>query len=207
MRARPHQSKRLRSLDRLPLVVALLAACTGGSDGAKPKKPAGRVNAVQAQAATPVDVEAYCEPWAEADGAKVFAYPELSAGDAVNGKRRWVNVWATWCKPCIEELPRLVEWEKTLVESGVPVELVLLSVDGDPDTVESFRGDHVEVEGSLEIADAEALEPWLESLGLSGQSVLPIHLFVDESDKIRCVRMAGVSENDFDAVKQIIQQI
>jgi thiol-disulfide isomerase/thioredoxin len=195
-------------LDRLPLVVGLLAACSGeGSDAAKPKKPTGRVNAVAAKAVAPVDVEAYCEPWAEADSAKPFVYPELSAGDAVTGKRRWVNVWATWCKPCIEELPRLVEWEKNLADAGVPVELVLLSVDGDPETVKSFTGDHVEVEGSLEIADVDALKPWLGSIGLSADSVLPIHLFVDQSDKIRCVRMAGVSEHDYEAVKQIIQQI
>lgn len=193
------------------LVLTLTLACGGGGgDGGadKPKAAApGRVAAVAPKKVEPVDVKEFCEPWSEAADAQPFAYPGLSAGEGVSGKRRWVNVWATWCAPCIEELPRLKKWKEDLAKDGVTTDLVLLSVDGDAEAVSAFAQKHTQVQGTLEIENAEAMGPWLESLGLSQSSVLPIHFFVDADDKIRCIRMAGVSETDYEAVKQVLQQI
>jgi hypothetical protein len=36
--------------------------------------------------------------------------------------------------------------------------------------------------------------------------VLPIHLFVDPADRLRCVRMGGVASHDWDFVKRILSQ-
>lgn len=201
------------SLRSFPWVVLCVAfACGGGSgdaanSGPKAAPPPGRVAAVAPKKVAPVNIEEFCEPWTEAGDAKPFTYPGLSAGEAVSGKRRWVNVWATWCAPCIEELPRLTRWKADLAEDGVTTDLVLLSVDGDAEAVAAFAQKHAEVSGTLEIENAELMGPWLESLGLSHSSVLPIHFFVDAEDKIRCVRMAGVSETDYEAVKQVLQRI
>ena len=213
MRARGPESKRLRGLDRLSALslIALAVGCAEGAPpngkGVAPKKASSRVNAVAAEKVEPIDPNEFCEPWSEADAAKDFVYPKLSAGEGGAGKKRWINVWATWCKPCVEELPRLVDWREKMVADGIDFDLVLLSADGDTEVVADFRKQHGEVEGSLEIEDAEQMGPWLTSIGLPESSVLPIHLFVDGSDKVRCVRMAGVGESDFAAVKQILQQI
>jgi thiol-disulfide isomerase/thioredoxin len=201
----------LLSTSLLSLSLSAPLGCGGGGgDGAekpKPAAPAGRVAAVAPKKAKPVDVKEFCEPWTEAADAKAFSYPGLSSGEGVAGKRRWVNVWATWCAPCIEELPRLKKWKDDLAKDGVATDLVLLSVDGDAEAVSAFAQKHPEVDGTLEIENAELMGPWLESLGLSESSVLPIHFFVDADDEIRCVRMAGVSETDYEAVKQVLQQI
>ena len=63
-------------------------------------------------------------------------YPSLS-GETVNGERvdlssfkgAWVllDVWATWCGPCCNEIPFLAEMEKRL--QGRNIEFVSLSVD------------------------------------------------------------------------------
>ena len=37
------------------------------------------------------------------------------------GRLLVLNFWATWCPPCIEELPSLVEFQKRLAASGVVV--------------------------------------------------------------------------------------
>lgn len=190
------------------IAAALAVGCSGGAaHDEPPAAPAGRVNAVAPKKAAVVDVREWCEPWAEAEQARAFSYPALAAGTPTTGARRWVNVWATWCAPCIEELPRLVAWRQQLAERGTPTDLVLLSVDGDPAAVAEFRTAHPEVAGSLEIGSAEAMAPWLGSLGLAEGSVLPIHLFVDEKDRLRCVRMAGVGESDFEAVRQVLARL
>lgn len=42
-----------------------------------------------------------------------------------------VNFWATWCKPCIEELPSFQQLTK--LPLGVPVKLILVSLDSPKD--------------------------------------------------------------------------
>jgi len=43
------------------------------------------------------------------------------------GKVVLVNFWATWCRPCLEEIPALMELERALGEQGF--ELVAVSLD------------------------------------------------------------------------------
>ncbi len=38
-----------------------------------------------------------------------------------------INFWATWCKPCVEELPYFIEQSKAL--QGEPVRFILVSLD------------------------------------------------------------------------------
>ena len=58
---------------------------------------------------------------------------------ATRGKVLMLNVWATWCSPCIKEIPDLVKIEAELGGNGFV--LLGLSIDepGDAARVESFR--------------------------------------------------------------------
>ena len=55
---------------------------------------------------------------------------------ALFGKPQLINVWATWCKPCREEMPDLQQLAELVSESGVGV--LGLSVDDDPNLVKEF---------------------------------------------------------------------
>lgn len=48
--------------------------------------------------------------------------------DYAAGKPMLLNVWATWCTPCIKELPTLKQLNNTYAKKGLKV--VTLSVDG-----------------------------------------------------------------------------
>jgi len=47
-----------------------------------------------------------------------------------------LNFWATWCAPCIEEMPSLNRFEERYAGKGVRV--VAISVDEDPDAYREF---------------------------------------------------------------------
>ena len=55
------------------------------------------------------------------------------------GKVVFVNFWATWCKPCEEEMPSMQVMYVALKKQYPNFEILAVSIDkGDPDIVESF---------------------------------------------------------------------
>ncbi len=55
------------------------------------------------------------------------------------GKPVVLNFWATWCPPCVEEMPSLVELQKKL---GDKVIILAVSEDEDENAVKQFVRDH-----------------------------------------------------------------
>ena len=51
-----------------------------------------------------------------------------------------LNFWATWCPPCVEEMPSLVEMQRRMKAKGVTV--VAVSVDVDQNAYRQFLKDH-----------------------------------------------------------------
>jgi peroxiredoxin len=78
------------------------------------------------------------------DGIDAAAVKKLAANDADGAKLRLVNVWATWCGPCVTELPELVTINR--MYRGRAFETVTISMD-EPDqraaALELLRKKHV----------------------------------------------------------------
>ena len=66
------------------------------------------------------------------DGARTVDLSKL------RGRVVVLNLWATWCAPCIEELPSLLALEKKMPNLAI----VAVSMDQDPDTYQRFLTDH-----------------------------------------------------------------
>jgi len=58
----------------------------------------------------------------------------------LRGKIVVLNFWATWCPPCIEEMPSLVQMQKKMQDKGITV--LAVSVDDDPNDYHKFLKDH-----------------------------------------------------------------
>jgi peroxiredoxin len=82
------------------------------------------------------------EPVGRGSRAPDFSLPRLGASGPVvlsdlRGRVVLVNFWATWCRPCEEEMPALQRLYETL--GGPGFELLAISVDEDAAAVERFR--------------------------------------------------------------------
>ncbi len=56
------------------------------------------------------------------------------------GKIVVLNFWATWCPPCVDEMPSLVHMQQLMREKGVMV--LAVSVDADGGSYHKFLKDH-----------------------------------------------------------------
>ncbi len=79
-------------------------------------------------------------PVAIGDRAPDFSVPALPLGDLdlknYIGQVVVVNLWATWCPPCVEETPSLVQFAEKMRDHGVVV--LGISVDQDLTALKDF---------------------------------------------------------------------
>jgi len=198
-------------MDRLS-TLTLAAAALAAPIGCDPRTPAGepgsRTNGAKVAATQAVSTEGFCDLHASDAKAAAFHWPELSPGAAPPGAAttwRWVNVWATWCEPCIEEMPRLAAWRDKLAAAGKRVELAFVSVDDSDAEVAGFRKAHPDLPPTIRIASSDKRTAWLKSLGLV-DGAIPIHLFVSPANRLRCARAGGIREKDYGLVEALLAE-
>ena len=79
-------------------------------------------------------------PVAIGDAAPDFSVPALSSGSvdlkSYRGQIVVLNLWATWCPPCVEETPSLVQFAEKMKAHGVVV--LGISVDEDSNALQNF---------------------------------------------------------------------
>ena len=94
---------------------------------------------------------------------------------ALGGKPTVVNFWATWCAPCIEELPAMnAAWAEL---QGDGVGMLAINAGEAPETIEAFL-ERVPVDFPVLLGDAAATLPdW-------GVRVLPTTLVVDADGRV-----------------------
>ncbi len=190
-------------------MLSLLLACSGSSSSSSaPQPPRSRVDAVvtvkrEAKVEPP---ETWCDHYAPAGERRPFVWPELDGDQpAAGGAWTWVNAWATWCKPCIAEMPMLVEWEEKLQADVGEGGLRFLSLDAGASEVTRFAEQHPDLPLGPRIADAETMDPWLAKNGVDGAAaVLPLHFLLDQKQEIACVYMSAVSDTDYETVKALL---
>lgn len=187
-----------------PGACALLVAVLGCDDG-KPTgaAPPSRVVAIASKQGGD-ELADFCDVRPHGDSGPSFAFPPVDGPLPGGSGPRWINVWATWCPPCVEELPLIKKLEAGLQQGGSPVALTLLSVDTSGEAVTKFAAAHPEVTGSLRLSELDALEPWLVSIGLDKGATLPVHVFVSATGHVTCARTGAVSEADAPKLKRLL---
>ena len=108
--------------------------------------------------------------------------------DAQLGQIVLVNVWATWCGPCIREMPALEAIYPELNERGVS--LLSLSVDEEPERVTAFMNKNGVFPFPVH-SDSE--RKFLDDYRLS----LPTTAVIDQQGNFRYFHMGPLTEEGF----------
>lgn len=194
-------------MDRLSALTTLGLAAVTACD----KKPTGeplpsRANISKVTTTNAASPASFCDKYFAGDTGPALELPPLVDGTlpASTGRWRWINVWATWCKPCVEEMPRLARWHAKLTGAGRPFDLAFISVDEDPADLAAHRKDHPDAPPSPRLADPTKQTVWYQHVGLDAAAPIPIHVFVTPSGHVRCARAAGVRETDYAAIEKLL---
>jgi len=156
--------------------------CVGSTEGLKP--PPGQVRTAQAAGAAPL-------PTPIAFGA---------------GKWIWVNLWAAWCVPCKEEMPRLLRWQDRLRQSGVLLDIAWMSLDDDERQMQRFLDEQPRTGVRATYWLPEDLRRgWLGPLGISENAQLPVQALISPKGRVACVIQGAVEDGDYDQIERILK--
>lgn len=121
-----------------------------------------------------------------------------------NGKILFLNIWATWCTPCVEEFPDLVKLSRSY--EGTNVEVVGISAD-DPDEVDAkiipFLS-KLEVPYRVSVAMFDHQEDFINAVNPSWDGSLPASMIFDTQGKRK---FYIVGKGTFEQFKKEIDKI
>lgn len=191
---------------------ALLLVCSPAcksEDSAPAEKAPGRFAAVKKAPARKA-AKKFCDKVFDAPGKPWTRPPERDlpapskASPNPSGKAwTWINLWATWCGPCVEEMPLLDRWKSALAEEKLPLRMEMWTIDEEEQALKealskTYPGDVHWLRGE------DDLPGLLSSLGLSQNTAIPVHALLDPAGNLRCVRVGKVGEANYAAIKAIV---
>lgn len=130
-----------------------------------------------------------------ADEAKIPPALEFSKADggkltlqSLKGRGVIVNFWATWCVPCVREMPELNALRKELAPAGIDVLAVSMDRGGHKVIADFFTRYKIDNLEALHIANNDATR----ALGIRG---LPTTLLIDPKGR-EVARIVGLHKYD-----------
>jgi len=105
-----------------------------------------------------------------------------------------LNFWATWCPPCIEEMPSLVQMQQRMKQKGVTV--LAVSVDADQSSYQRFLRDHNV--NLLSVRDADQ-----KSNALYGTFKFPETYVIDRGGVVRRKFIGAVDWTEPDVIEYL----
>ena len=114
----------------------------------------------------------------------------------LRGKTVVLNFWATWCPPCVQEMPSLVQMQKKLADRGITV--MAVSVDADESAYRKFIADH-----KVELLTVR--DPAQRSSNLYGTFKFPETYIIDRSGIVRRKFIGAVDWNQSEVIDFLLK--
>ena len=107
-----------------------------------------------------------------------------------------VNLWATWCLPCRDEMPALEQLQRKWADSGLRV--VGVAVDGNREKAVRALVGQLGVSYTILLGDRKLAARW------GGGNILPTSFLVDSDGKI-ILRVVGGSSEDLERLSARVE--
>jgi thiol-disulfide isomerase/thioredoxin len=226
----------IRTLEALALpALAWAVACATACDNGARETPVERSEQVLATGGMPTAAPAAASPHGAAGAAAprphalcegdanargrtlskvVAAHAQAPGAPALDGTlpaRRgqwtWINFWAAWCKPCKEEIPRLIGWRDRLASARSPLSLVFVSLDDDERQLDAFLEQQPPggLRSTLWLRDGHARTAWMTSLRMTSAPELPEHALIDPAGRVRCFIEGAVEDGDYAEIAALVR--
>lgn len=116
---------------------------------------------------------------------------------------RVVNFWATWCKPCVEELPHFEKLNQTYKDK--PVKVILVSLDF-KDKLPMVKGfvERKGIKSSVLLLDQGNPNEWIDKISSEWSGAIPATLFVRAKTS---TRKFHEGDYDYETLEKQIQQL
>ncbi len=95
-----------------------------------------------------------------------------------------INFWATWCKPCLEELPAFEAINKNL--SDYKIRIILVSLDTEANrkkSLEPFLAEH-KLQNEIWVFPDKKPSDWIDKINPVWQGSIPGTLFLNNTKSI-----------------------
>ena len=110
----------------------------------------------------------------------------------VSGKKYTVlNFWATWCAPCVEEMPMLSEFYNKTKMKGISV--IGLAIDNEKNVKEFLQ--KINVDHHLLVAGGRGTII-MEKIGLNPSNSLPFTIMFDENYDLLEIKLGKLTLNE-----------
>ncbi len=119
----------------------------------------------------------------------------LKRADLIGGEPRLLNVWASWCLPCIAEAPQL----EALKQQGV--EIVGVAIRDKPEDVADFLARYGNPYSRIGADDISSLQIEIGAAGV------PETFVIDAKGNIRYQHIGDIRQNDVPKLLEILEDV
>ena len=109
-----------------------------------------------------------------------------------------LNFWATFCKPCLEELPYFLELSAQYKDSGLKLVLVSLDLPEDYNKIKSFAEKH-HINATTVYLDETNADLFCPVVNKDWSGSIPASLFINHKTNYRKFFEAIISKSKLDA--------
>lgn len=137
----------------------------------------------------------------QAQNVKVIKYPELEQIiTAASEKNKVINFWATWCKPCVKELPQFLDLYEKYKSEGMEMSLVSFDFKKDLESRLKPFVAKKNIEADVYLLDETDYNAFIDKVDPSWSGAIPATLIIAKGNTKRKFIEKEFSENELEKV-------
>ena len=115
-----------------------------------------------------------------------------------------INFWATWCKPCIKEIPLFEALEDEI--DGVPIKVYLISMDfpEEADTKVKAFVERRNINSEVKLLDETDFNAFIDKVDARWSGAIPATLIINEKTKSRAFLEKELQEGELEEQIQLL---